>query len=199
MASLRPYRRDDASALARICLKPADAGSDASGMIEDDDLWAELFVLPYLERHPDLAFVVVSAEDRPIGYIVGTDDSVEFAHWFGTVWWPRHTSRWPMPASIESRQDALIAYGYSRADSAASVPEGYPAHLHIDLLPEAQGAGWGRVLITELAAALRTRQCAGLHATASTENVGALAFYPRLGFVSLSSDGGSETFGLSLA
>ena len=37
----------------------------------------------------------------------------------------------------------------------------YPAHLHIDLLPELQGQGWGRRLIDTLVAALRERGVRG--------------------------------------
>ena len=58
MPRIRPFRPGDEAAVADICLKTADAGADATGVFDDDAIWAEVFVLPYVHRHPDLAFVV---------------------------------------------------------------------------------------------------------------------------------------------
>ena len=70
MTHIRPFRSGDEPALADICLKTADVGTDATGIFTDDDLWAEVFVLPYAARHPDLAFVVETDDERVAGYIV---------------------------------------------------------------------------------------------------------------------------------
>lgn len=56
-ARIRPFRAGDEPALAEICLRTADAGGDATGIFEDDAIWAHIWVLPYAEHHPDLAFV----------------------------------------------------------------------------------------------------------------------------------------------
>lgn len=199
MTRIRPFRPGDEPALADICLKTADAGADGTGILTDDDLWAEVFVLPYVARHPDLAFVVEAEDGRVVGYIVGTDDTHAFEEWFAAVWWPRHHSRWPDPEVESSRQDGIVHYAYGRRAGAEPYGEAYPAHLHIDLLPEAQGRGLGRRLIETLRDALRARGVSGLHLTASTENTGALAFYPRVGFTPLPSHEGVQAFGLSLA
>jgi ribosomal protein S18 acetylase RimI-like enzyme len=70
----------------------------------------------------------------------------------------------------------------------------YPAHLHIDLLPEAQGKGWGRALIDALLAALRNRKVPGLHLGVGGANTGAIAFYKKLGFAVLA----ENTWGLTM-
>ena len=75
---------------------------------------------------------------------------------------------------------------------------GYPAHLHIDLLPELQGQGWGRRLVDTLAARLRELGIEGVHLVAGAENAGAVAFYPRVGFTPLGADEGSRAFGMRL-
>lgn len=202
MSAVRPYRPTDTAVLARICVLTGDDGGDATGVF-DDDLLPELFLLPYLERHPDLAFVLADEADVPIGYIVGTDDTAAFEAWFAGSWWPeRGARRWPRPAAVRTRSDAMVAYGYSRGQGGSDdggAPAGDPAHLHIDLLPQAQGGGWGRVLIGALADALRARGCEGLHASASRSNPGALAFYPRVGFVPAGGDDDTATFGLALS
>lgn len=64
------------------------------------------------------------------------------------------------------------------------VPElaAYPAHLHIDLLPERQGRGHGRELMRTFLGALRDRGVPAVHLVMATANVPARAFYDRLGF-----------------
>ena len=75
----------------------------------------------------------------------------------------------------------------------------YPAHLHIDLLPEAQGGGRGRALVETLADALRAAGIPGLHLSMDPANTGARAFYDRLGFTELpSSTSDSPLLGMRL-
>ncbi len=93
MPRIRPFQPGDEAALSEICLKTADAGADATGIFADDDLWGEVFVLPYVARHSDLAFVVETDDGRVAGYIVGTDDTREFEDWFAGEWWPRFAER----------------------------------------------------------------------------------------------------------
>ena len=57
-----------------------------------------------------------------------------------------------------------------------------PAHLHIDLLPEHQGAGHGRELMRVFLGALAERGVGAVHLGVSNQNVGAQRFYARLGF-----------------
>ncbi|MCZ9343187.1 GNAT family N-acetyltransferase, partial [Streptomyces sp. TRM76130] len=64
------------------------------------------------------------------------------------------------------------------------VPElaAHPAHLHIDLLPEWQGRGYGRALTHTFLRALRQRAVPSVHLVMATANTPARAFYDRLGF-----------------
>lgn len=204
MPHLRPFRPGDEDALAEICLRTADAGADATGIFEDDDLWALVFVLPYLERHPEYAFVVASDEDddtddRPLGYVVGAPDTRAFEDWFAREWWPRYAERWPLPDRERSRQDGTVRYAWGRRAGAEPYGDRHPAHLHIDLLPAAQGQGWGRRLIARFTDELRAHGVSGLHLVSSADNAGALAFYDRLGLERLPSHPGVQAFGLDLS
>lgn len=196
---IRPFRPGDEPALADICLKTADAGADATGVLDDDDLWAEIFVLPYVARHPDLAFVVETDDGRVVGYVVSAPDTRAFEEWFRSEWWPRRGSRWPRPSAPSTRQDGIVAYAYGRGAGAEPYGDDYPAHLHIDLLPEAQGRGLGRRLIDTLVVELRRQGVPGLHLVASSENLGAVAFYPRVGFTAVPSHEGVQAFGMKLS
>ena len=198
MPRIRPFRSGDEAAVAEVCLRTADAGADATGVFDDDAIWAEVFVLPYVHRHPELAFVVEADDGRVVGYIVGAPDTTDFEDWFHDEWWPDRGARWPRPDAEESRQDGTLIYAYSRKGGAEPYGEQYPAHLHIDLLPEVQGRGWGRRLIDTLVAALREQGVTGLHLATSTDNTGAMAFYPRVGFSPLPSHEGVKAFGMHL-
>ncbi|MET0736390.1 MAG: GNAT family N-acetyltransferase [Microbacterium sp.] len=198
MTRIRPFHPGDEPALADICLKTADSGADATGVLEDDRIWAEIFVLPYVARDPDLAFVVEADDGRVVGYVVGTADTRTFEDWFRDEWWPEHGVAWPLPEVETSRQDGVLIYAYGRRAGAEPYGDVYPAHLHIDLLPEVQGQGWGRRLIETLIAALRRRGVRGLHLVAGSENEGAILFYPRVGFTPLESHPGVQAFGMDL-
>ncbi len=199
MPRIRPFRTGDEAALADICLKTADAGADATGVFDDDAIWAEVFVLPYVHRHPDLAFVVETDDGRVVGYVVCAPDTNDFEDWFHDEWWPERGARWPRPEVERTRQDGTLIYAYSRRGGAEPYGDAYPAHLHIDLLPEVQGQGWGRRLIETLVDALRRRGVTGVHLAASTDNAGAIAFYPRVGFTAIASHAGVQAFGRHLS
>ena len=67
--------------------------------------------------------------------------------------------------------------------------EDYPSHLHIDLLPRAQGKGLGRSMIEQLIERLGAGGSPGVHLGVSTRNTRAQAFYQRLGFQELARTG----------
>ena len=198
MSGIRPFRPGDEPALEEICVRTGDAGADATGIFDDDAIWGHIWVLPYAERHPDLAFVVEDDEGRVAGYAVATDDTDAFEEWFGAEWWPRHARRWPRPDRERTRQDGALLYAYGRGSKPEPHAAAFPAHLHIDLLPHLQGQGWGRRLIDAVTVALRARGASGVHLVASAQNTGALAFYTRLGFAPLPSGHGGRAFGRHL-
>jgi ribosomal protein S18 acetylase RimI-like enzyme len=198
MPRIRAFHPGEEWALAEICLRTADAGGDATGVFDDDDIWAAVFVLPYLERHPDFAFVVETDDARPVGYIVGAPDTDAFEAWFARDWWPRFAERWPRPTAQHSRQDGTLLYAYGRDAGRSAHSDALPAHLHIDLLPEAQGQGSGRRLVDTLFDAFRAAGVRGVHLGTAASNAGAVAFYERLGFTALPTSPGNRAFGFAL-
>lgn len=187
MSEIRLYRASDRADVAEICLKTGDSGGDATGMYVSDDLLADIFVLPYVELEPDLAFVVDTGE-RVAGYAVAVADTRAFIERFRAEWLPGFTAKYQRSEHPTTPSDDLIEVG--RKPDRMMIPEidEYPAHLHIDLLPELQGQGFGRRLIRTLLAELRARGVPGVHLGVSLSNTGARAFYHRLGFRPLPSD-----------
>ncbi|KAA0962790.1 GNAT family N-acetyltransferase [Microbacterium sp. ANT_H45B] len=196
MSRIRPYRPSDRAALYEICTRTADAGADATGVLSDDALWGDLFAVPYVERHPDLAWVVEADDGRAIGYIVATDDTEAFATWFRDEWWPALQGRYPRAETPTTREERMIEHGYTQAPGRDAHSAEYPAHLHIDLLPETQGQGLGRQLIRTLFAELTRRGVRGLHLGMDPNNTGAAAFYERLGMTPLPAEPGGQSYGV---
>lgn len=60
--------------------------------------------------------------------------------------------------------------------------EDYPAHMHIDILPEYQRHGLGRKLIDTFSAAVRQDGAKGLHLLMAQANIDAGKFYVRTGW-----------------
>ena len=58
----------------------------------------------------------------------------------------------------------------------------YPAHLHIDILPEYQRKGHGTALIDAFLEVIESKGVKGVHLDMVRDNVTARAFYEKIGF-----------------
>ncbi|BBB01256.1 putative acetyltransferase [Actinacidiphila reveromycinica] len=184
---VRPYRPADLPALYAICLRTADAGQDASASYraQDRDLVGAIFAAPYAVLEPGLAFVVDDGNGQAVGYVLGTGDTARFAERFRAEWLPTVAGRWPAPADPAAPgtpAEAMAALLHSPERMVLPALAGYPAHLHIDLLPRVQRSGHGRALMTAYLAALAAQGVPAVHLGMLTSNTAARAFYDRLGF-----------------
>ncbi|CAM5495738.1 Ribosomal protein S18 acetylase RimI-like enzyme OS=Leifsonia shinshuensis OX=150026 GN=HNR13_003535 PE=4 SV=1 [Leifsonia shinshuensis] len=186
VSSIRPYRPADRADVYDICVRTGASGGDARGLYSVDDLIPDVFAGPYLEYQPDLAFVVDTGE-RVAGYVLAAADSVAFADWYDAHWLPGFRERYPLEKAPTPKERDAIGFGLDQHEAIVPEVDRFPAHLHIDLLPELQGQGFGRRLIRELLAALRERGVPGVFLRMSPANTGAMAFYRRLGFEELPS------------
>lgn len=195
--TVRDASATDEAAIARVCLLTGDVGEDATGLFCDDAVVGDVYATPYLHGPGGFALVWdVDGEAR--GYVVGTSDTVAFQQWFSNHWWPRVGAH-----RTESTEKDAWLLAAARDSERMLVQEvvDYPAHLHIDLLPDQQGKGAGRALIEAAVVLLAERGVPGVHLGADAANAGALAFYPRVGFEVVSEYDGGVTFGrrISLA
>ncbi|MFI2641804.1 GNAT family N-acetyltransferase [Streptomyces sp. NPDC018610] len=181
-AHIRPYRPADRDALFDICVRTADNGGDSRRTYPDLELLPNIFAAPYAELEPELAFVVDDGE-RAVGYVLGTADTPVFVRRFRDEWLPRLADRYPAPASEPSTPSEVMVR-LMHTPERMLVPEiaDHPAHLHIDLLPSHQRAGYGRELMNTFLAALAARGVERVHLGMVTANTAARAFYDRLGF-----------------
>lgn len=196
---IRPYAPADLDALYEICLRTGAAGDDATDLVQDPQLLGHVFAAPYGVLEPEHAFVLDDGRGRAVGYVLGALDSDAFEARCEAEWWPALRARYPERDGGDTLDDLLIAaLHHRRRRRGDDVLDRYPSHLHIDLLAEVQGQGWGRRLMTTLFDALAADGSPGVHWGVSAQNHRALGFYRHLGFEELGSDGLTHTFGARL-
>jgi len=182
---IRNSRPGDEERAYEICLRTGNAGQGAADLYADPSLMGHLFVGQYLALAPDLAFMLVDDRTSTVdGYIVGVADTASFAELCEREWWPSLRRRYPRD-NRPARDEELVEAIHRPWLPPQTVLADYPAHLHINLLPVAQGAGLGRVMVETLLSALRDAGAAGVHLGVRERNVRAIRFYERLGFTTL--------------
>jgi ribosomal protein S18 acetylase RimI-like enzyme len=198
MSHIRAARRDDIEALYDICLKTADAGSDATDLYEDPQLVGNIFAAPYLLFEPSLAFVVEDGSGVG-GYVLGALDSRAFGEVLDREWWPELRKRYPESTVVPGSQDhEMIRYIHRPPAVAEEVYRDFPSHLHIDLLPRMQGRGLGGAILHTLLDALRANGSPGVHLHVLAQNERAVGFYRHLGFTEIGRSPTGFTLGMSL-
>lgn len=184
--AVRQYLPTDIDQVYDICVRTANAGGDARGMYTSDRLMGDLFAVPYVTLEPEHGYVVDDGTGRAVGYIVGTADTARFVERYRREWIPQTADRCPVPPEPPVTADDVMLSLHHNPDRML-IPEvgDYPAHLHIDLLPQWQGQGWGRRLIARFLASLSAAGVPAVHLGMLTANTSARAFYDRLGFAEL--------------
>jgi ribosomal protein S18 acetylase RimI-like enzyme len=189
---IRSAAPGDEAAAYFVCLKTGDHGRDAEALYrEDPDALGRIFVGPYLRFEPDLS-LVLEDDDGVCGYALGALDSRAFYARYEREWRPDLVRRFPAAEGDPERWSPVerAHHAYHHPDYYCPEPYGaYPSHLHIDLLPRAQGQGCGRRLLTRLIDTLRRRGSPGVHLGLSAINTRAYGFYHRLGFHDLARAG----------
>ena len=180
---IRPYRPDDRGAVRRICFETGYMGEPVDWLWREPESFADLFTGYYTDREPESG-LVAERDGRVVGYLLGCADT-------------ERTRGAANSALIRAvLRGALVRPGVASflwrgvADSLRDRPapeEGifdprWPAHLHIDLLPEGRGCGLGRQLMNAWLERLRASGSAGVHLGTFAENTNAQRFFESCGF-----------------
>lgn len=184
---IRLCRPEDQSAVYEVCLKTGDAGQDATHLHEDPRALGSIYVGPYLELEPAFSLLLEDAQGVA-GYCLGALDTPRFFHRFVHEWLPPLRRQHPEPVGRPEdwTPSQRLYYEYYHPDLFHPEPIAlYPSHLHIDLLPRAQGRGWGRRMVAELLERLRSAGSAGVHLGMWARNERAYQFYRKFGFEEL--------------
>ena len=182
---IRSAKASDQAGAYHVCLKTGDFGKDGEPFYRaDPDALGRIFVGPYLAYEPELSFILEDGEGI-CGYALGAFDSRAFYQRYEKEWRPGLCEQFPMPRGEPSRwtRVQMVHSWYHQPDYTMPEPyEEYPSHLHIDLLPQAQGRGFGRRMMEMVMDKLRERGSPGAHLGVSMVNTPAIGFYRKLGF-----------------
>ncbi len=176
---------------ARICEICCETSPGAKRMTPRwREFFGEFWVGPYRRLVPQWTWVARRAPDGPLlGYLTGAPGTASFERrrtWQhrlpllvdllrGRYPWNPDARRW-------LRRSLRLDVHPERCFGAAVKRElraRYPAHLHTNLAPEAQGQGAGKRLIEAYASALEAYGAAGIHLFCGPGPVG---FYEKAGF-----------------
>ena len=197
MDTIRLATKDDRAALIEICLLTGRSGQDASSLFNEKQMLGDYYVAPYLDHDPDYAFVLSQA-GRVTGYAVGTLNSDLLKEYLTRNYLPLvRPEYFPRIASFTDAERELWGIYTAPHPPNLEFLRGYPSELHIDLLPQSQGQGFGRKLMKKLLATLKAGGSPGVHLILSADNQSAYEFYRHLNFRELARDSECITMGIS--
>ncbi len=179
---IRAYEPGDRAAVRAICFETGYMGEPIAWLWRDRESFADLITRYYTDREPESIFVA-TREGRVVGYLTGCTDSQR-----------------TRGAAVREIQRLLLRGGLLRPGFAAFLGRAvfdtirdrgvrsealldarWPAHLHIDFLPEGRGRGLGRRLMDLWFERLRGLGIPGVHLGTFAENHAAIRFFEGCG------------------
>ncbi|MFO0696091.1 MAG: hypothetical protein U0230_21185 [Polyangiales bacterium] len=181
---IRPYRPEDRPRVREICYQTGYMGESAECFYGDRASFADMFSSYYTDHEPESCLVATRSTDgEVVGYLAGCVDSrkaldptaIGLRHVLtrGLLFRPG-TARFYLRLVADVMRDRGCRR--TKVDLAR-----YPAHFHIDLLPEARG-GSGVRMVKRFHERLRQMGVPGAHAEMIAENRLAFAVAQRLGY-----------------
>ena len=183
--TIRPYQNKDFDSVRFVCLNsegPCDLNEP------DQHYVLTTYCDYYIEREPQNCFVAADESDRAVGYIICAES---FDNFF-SVFRQDYVNR------LSSQLEDYRSMAIHSTDLQRKYKMEYPAHLHIDLLPEYQRKGSGHKLVDTLASHLRSKGVPGVMLTVGTLNQVGQSFYNKYGFSVLEKTPGDVAYGLKL-
>jgi len=186
--------------LYELCLKTGYQGKDASDLFSDPYTMGNYYAAPYLSYPMGINFVA-EHNCKPQGYIVAVPDTDSFNQWMEENWLPPLRKRCPQTLlSYRSNYEKEIIEAIHRSHfpaAEASQPwySDYPAEFHINLHPNIQRKGIGRVLMNNLFMELAQQGVSGVTLGVGSQNSGAIIFYEKMGFSVLAEEWWGYTMG----
>ena len=182
--TVRSYKPTDKENVRFICL-------NSEGPCEEPEDFQHFILTTYcdyyLEHEPYNCFVAADETDRAIGYVICTENYDTFETVFFSEYVPK----------LKINRNFFRAASRS-VDLQKEYKALYPAHLHIDLLPEYQRRGLGHKLVDTLCAHLKAKAVPGVMLTVGSMNLVGQSFYEKYGFTKLKEQCGDIAYGLLL-
>ncbi len=184
---IRPFEEKDKENVRFVCLnseEPCKMTPDEAHFI------LTTYCNYYIENEGHNCFVCVDENDKAIAYIICTENFDNFREVFLRDYVPRLD------------ENLVVWGGNARKGAEASFKlqekykNDYPAHLHIDVLPEYHRKGIGHMLVDTLKNHLHEKGVRGVMLTVGSQNEKGQGFYNKYGFDFLEQCGDDVAFGL---
>lgn len=169
MATVRNFEWKDRENLRKICVATSNFATDTQ---KQKNFLYYLYNDYYTEFEPESCFVLADDNDEAVGYVLCAKDFDTYYETFDKFFMPR-----------------IVQLGFKYHFMTLSeilvhkiAAKKYPAHLHIDIMPDYQGQGYGRKLISALKNHLKELGIPYVMLSVGATNKGVIKFYEKNGF-----------------
>ena len=183
---IRPYRESDRENVRFVCLNsdgPCRAGKRRQNFL------LTTYCDYFIEKEGRNVFVATDENDKAIGYILCAENYDNFKEIFYNEYIER-LGKWEFKFRKSAMRSTLIQEEYKKE---------YPAHLHIDILPDFQRMGLGHKLMDALCENLKSKNIKGVCLTVWAGNKKGRRFYEKYGFTLLETRKTTAVYGLKLS
>lgn len=171
MYEIRRYQNCDAEDVRTVCLSTSNIRICRKKIIKNALI--NVFCNYYIEQEPQNCYVAADEKGQVIGYILC---AINFDVW-------KENFRKTYLKKSNNPVTRLIGEGTIRGMQDFS--KEFPAHLHIDIMPEFQGHSIGSELMEALINHLRGLKIKGLMLSVGADNSRGIHFYQKNGFQEL--------------
>ncbi len=184
MLSIRKFENKDYENVQYVCLHSEE------GHVDPPDL--QEFVLHtfcdyYIDNEPENCFVL-DDDGKAVGYVICAENYDKYKQIFDEKYLPLN----------KHLDEGLYRWAVNSTVLQKKYKESFPAHLHIDLLPQYQRKGYGGKLINALFDHLKNKGVCGVMLTAGPQNETGVNFYKKYGFQLLEETPEDVAFGMKL-
>ncbi|MBN1230330.1 MAG: GNAT family N-acetyltransferase [Anaerolineales bacterium] len=188
---IRPLIQSDILAVEEIAYLTGKMGESFSeeGEFADKTLFCLIF-LRYYERYEKRNFFVAieKKNGRCLGYICGSQETTTQEKDFSRKMFWRifvrliFVTSWKFPKSVNTLLRMIREWRSVDTTKRDDFYKDYPAHLHINVRPDSQGLGIGKMLMDQFEKHLIENQVPGVHLETTDHNTKAVPFYEKMGF-----------------
>lgn len=184
--NIRRMKESDIPQAEYICLETADKNLKNNEKQKQTTLL--LYSRYYTRAERDSCFVLTDDKDCAVGYILCAPSYKNYKKGFFNNELKSLTKSGPQ-AFFNGIACILGNMPYAK---------NYPAHMHIDILPEYQAQGYGGKLLSVLVEHLKNNGISGLMLIVDSKNLNAIKFYKKHGFKAVKILAGGIIMGVKL-
>jgi ribosomal protein S18 acetylase RimI-like enzyme len=186
MTEIRTFAEQDRAGL-RALFDRAGQGAPTASLWGHEESEATIYLTPYMDLEPESLFLAF-VDGEMVGYLAGCLDSTRFPsdseRMIRAITGHRlFLRRRPMAFFLRAARDAIGVMIRRQPTAGDFVDARWPAHLHINVAPQARGTGVAAALMGRWLERIVEFDAPGCHLGTLVENTRAVRFFEHMGFV----------------